>query len=236
MTDPGTLVVEPLGRPHDRKAFSCDLPELDRYLSRQVGQDVRRRIARVFVSTAADGGAVLGFYTLSALSIELSALPEELSRKLPLHPVPCVLLGRPAVDRSVHGRGVGRMLLADAVRRVVAAGETVAMHAMIVDAANDDAKRFHEGFGFMPWWTGRCSSRSDMPLFAGRRNRSGHVPHPPIMQSAVQNVRRDAAGNPHRGFPHRILRQMRVPCSCRHLAMTEQLPDHWKRFPDRQCP
>ena len=25
-----------------------------------------------------------------------------------------------------------------------------AMHAMIVDAANDGAKRFYEGFGFMP--------------------------------------------------------------------------------------
>ena len=150
MIHPGTLVVEPLGKRHDRKAFSCDVRELDRYLSRQAGQDVRRRIARVFVCTGADGDAVLGFYTLSALSIELNALPEELSRKLPRHPVPCVLLGRLAVDRSVHGRGVGRMLLADAIRRIVVAGDTVAMHAMIVDAANDGAKRFYEGFGFMP--------------------------------------------------------------------------------------
>ncbi|WP_428099620.1 GNAT family N-acetyltransferase [Candidatus Rariloculus sp.] len=150
MTQPGTLVVEPLGKQHGRKAFSCGLPELDRYLSHQAGQDVRRRIARVFVCTAGSGDAVLGFYTLSALSIELSSLPEELSRKLPRHPVPCVLLGRLAVDRSVHGRGVGRMLLADAVRRVIAAGESVAMHALIVDAANDGAKRFYEGFGFMP--------------------------------------------------------------------------------------
>ena len=52
MTDPGVLVVEPLGKRHDRKAFSCGLPELDRYLARQAGQDVRRRIARVFVCTA----------------------------------------------------------------------------------------------------------------------------------------------------------------------------------------
>ena len=104
----------------------------------------------MFVCTAGDGDAVLGFYTLSALSIELNALPEELSRKLPRHPVPCVLLGRLALDRFVHGRGVGRMLLADALKRVVAAAETVAMHAMIVDAANDGAKRFYEGFGFMP--------------------------------------------------------------------------------------
>ena len=150
MIEPGRLVVEPLGRRHDRAAFSCGLPELDRYLARQAGQDVRRRIARVFVCTAGDTDAVLGFYTLSALSIDLGSLPDELSRKLPRHPVPCVLLGRLAVDVSVHGRGLGGMLLADAIKRAVIAGDTVAMHAMIVDAANEDAKRFYERFGFVP--------------------------------------------------------------------------------------
>ena len=103
----------------------------------------------MFVCTAEDTDAVHGFYTLSALAIDLASLPEELSRKLPRHPVPCALIGRLAVDRSVHGRGFGRMLLADAIKRVAATGETVAMHALIVDAANDDAKRFYEGFGFV---------------------------------------------------------------------------------------
>ena len=150
MTGSDALVIEPLDKRHDRAAFSCGLPELDRYLARQAGQDVRRRIARVFVCTAGNADAVLGFYTLSALSIDLSSLPEQLSRKLPRHPVPCALIGRLAVDRSAHGRGLGRVLLADAVKRTVAAGETVAMHALIVDAANDDAKRFYERFGFLP--------------------------------------------------------------------------------------
>ena len=150
MTGSDALIIEPLGRRHNRAAFSCGLPELDRYLTRQAGQDVRRRIARVFVCTAAETDAVLGFYTLSALSIDLASLPDELSRKLPRHPVPCALIGRLAVDRSAHGCGLGRMLLADAVKRTVAAGETVAMHALIVDAANDDAKRFYERFGFAP--------------------------------------------------------------------------------------
>ena len=33
------LVIEPLDRRHDRTNFSCGLPELDRYLARQAGQD-----------------------------------------------------------------------------------------------------------------------------------------------------------------------------------------------------
>ena len=162
MTPTATLIVEPLERRHDRAAFSCGLPELDRYLARQAGQDVRRCIARVFVCTEGSGGGVLGFYTLSALSVELASLPEELSRKLPRHPVSCALIGRLAVDLSAQGHGVGRMLLADAVKRVAAAGEAVAMHAMVVDAANEDAKRFYEGFGFVPLSDGRM--RLFLPL------------------------------------------------------------------------
>ena len=121
MTDSDALIIEPLERRHHRTAFSCGLPDLDRYLARQAGQDVRRRIARVFVCTASEADAVLGFYTLSALSVDLASLPEELSRKLPRHPVPCALIGRLAVDRSAQGRGLGHLLLADAVKRVVSA-------------------------------------------------------------------------------------------------------------------
>lgn len=149
MIRPDTLVIEPLGRRHDRAAFSSGSPELDRYLARRAGQDVRRRIARVFVCTAREADAVLGFYTLSALSVDLSSLPERLSRKLPRHPVPCALVGRLAVDRAAQGFGLGRMLLADAIKRVAVAGDSIAIHAVIVDAKNGDAKRFYEGFGLV---------------------------------------------------------------------------------------
>ncbi|MCY4213649.1 MAG: GNAT family N-acetyltransferase [Gammaproteobacteria bacterium] len=150
MNTPDALAVGPLERRHDRKAFSCGLPELDRYLAHQAGQDIRRRTARVFVCTAGNANALLGFYTLSALSVDLSSLPKVLSRRLPRHPVPCALIGRLAVDESVHGQGIGRLLLADAVKRTAVAGETVAIHALIVDAANDAARRFYESFGFAP--------------------------------------------------------------------------------------
>jgi hypothetical protein len=43
------LVIEPLGAHHDRTAFSCGEPALDAYLQRQASQDVRRRVAQVFV-------------------------------------------------------------------------------------------------------------------------------------------------------------------------------------------
>ena len=150
MTDLDALVIEPLGKRHDRAAFSCGLPELDRYLARQAGRDVRRRIAGVFVCTAEGGDTVFDFYTLSALSIDLSSLPEELSRKLPWHPVPCALIGRLAINQSVRGHGLGRMLLVDAIKRTMGASDIMAIHAVIVDAKNNAAKQFYKGFGFAP--------------------------------------------------------------------------------------
>ena len=144
------LVIEPLGKQHGRSAFCCGIAELDRYLKRQAGQDVRRRIARVFVCRRRGAETVIGFYTLSALSIELSSLPDRLSRRLPRHPVPCALIGRLAVDRSCHGAGLGQLLVADAIKRILSAGDSVAMHAVIVDAKNEAAKAFYERLGFTP--------------------------------------------------------------------------------------
>jgi GNAT superfamily N-acetyltransferase len=144
-----SFVIEPLGRQHGRPTFACGVAELDDYLKRRAGQDIRRRIARVFVCTERGSNVVLGFYTLSALSIDASVLPEAQARKLPRHPVPAALIGRLAVDRSAQGGGLGRLLLADAIQRTLSASEEVAIHAVVVDAKNDAARQFYRAHGFL---------------------------------------------------------------------------------------
>ena len=66
-------------------------------------------------------------------------LPPALAKRLPHYPVPAAVLGRLAVDRKHQGRGLGEMLLLDAVRRSIRASATIAIHAIIVDAKNDPA-------------------------------------------------------------------------------------------------
>lgn len=144
-----SLIIEPLGKEHDRAAFSCGVAELDSYLKHRAGQDVRRRIARVFVCTEGGFDVVLGFYTLSALSIDVSSLPEAQARRLPRHHLPTALIGRLAVDRSAQGRGLGRLLLADAVQRTLHASEQVAIHAVVVEAKDEAARRFYQAYGFL---------------------------------------------------------------------------------------
>jgi GNAT superfamily N-acetyltransferase len=139
--------VEVLGAEHDRSAFCCGVPALDRYLREQAGQDARRRVAAPFVATG-DGRRVLGFYTLSATSIQLTEVPEPLARKLPRYPrLPATLLGRLATDLSARGVGLGRFLLVDAMVRAVRS--EIASFALVLDAKDETAASFYEREGFI---------------------------------------------------------------------------------------
>jgi len=149
MTDFQYLVIEPLNPTHARAGFQCGVEALDRYLKKQAKQDIKCRISRVFVATMPDNSkAVMGYYTLSTLSIELNQLPEKLARKLPKHPVPAALIGRLATCNAAQGQGIGKLLIADAIKRTLAVSDQIAIYAMVVDAINDNAKGFFEQFGF----------------------------------------------------------------------------------------
>ncbi len=149
MIDYSRLVIEPLTPTHNRIDFRCGIDALDAYFKKQAKQDIKRRIARVFVATLpAAPDAVIAYYSLSALSIELTQLPPALARKLPRHPVPAALIGRLAVSQSAQGQGIGRMLLVDAIKRTLSVSTEIAIYAMVVDAINADAQRFYEQFGF----------------------------------------------------------------------------------------
>ncbi len=146
--DEPSLVIEPLGSHHDRAAFSCGEPALDAYLQRQASQDIRRRVAQVFVALGDAPGKIAGYYSLSAASFEKDELPPALAKRLPHYPVPAAILGRLAVDRERQGRGLGETLLLDAIRRVVRASTTLAVYAIVVDAKNERGLAFYQRYGF----------------------------------------------------------------------------------------
>jgi predicted N-acetyltransferase YhbS len=145
------LIITTLSKQHDRKSFDCGERSLNQYIHHYAGQDIRRRIGRVFVASLPDAPQqVIGYYSLSAGSLDTTDLPEALRRRLPRYPVPVVLLGRLAVAESRHGQGIGSILLADALQRIVQASQVMAVYAVVVDALNDRAADFYRQFGFIP--------------------------------------------------------------------------------------
>ena len=105
-------------------------------------------MAAPFVLVLPDG-TIGGYYTLSATGVNLADLPAQITRKLPRYPLaPATLLGRMAVDRRHQGKGYGRFLLADALFRSLRS--EIASFAVIVDAKDEDARRFYERESFLP--------------------------------------------------------------------------------------
>lgn len=142
------LLIEPLGGQHDRSGFSCGQPELDAWFRQRARQDEKRNVARVFVAVDTELG-VVGFYSLSSFTLALNDIPDELARKLPRYDaIPAALIGRLARDERTRGRDVGELLLADAIRRILGAGRTLAVFAIVVDAKDERAVRFYQAFGF----------------------------------------------------------------------------------------
>ena len=144
-------LIGPLAKHHDRAAFSCGNETLDRYIKEIASQDARRHVAAPFILVEQSSPkTILGYYTLSAFSVDLGDLPAEVARKLPFYPVvPATLLGRLAVDRRHQGHGIGELLLMDALQRVNAHSSQIATVAVVVDAIDQNAVEFYKHFGFI---------------------------------------------------------------------------------------
>ena len=142
--------IEPLGK-HDRAAFSCGVASLDDWFRLRAGQDEKRNVARVFVAID-DQGRIVGFYSLSSFTLTIADLPPDYAKRLPRYDaIPAALIGRLARDEKVRGEGVGELLLADAVRRVIGAARSLAVFAIVVEATDEKAVAFYRDFGFMPF-------------------------------------------------------------------------------------
>ena len=145
--------IEPLGKKHDRAAFSCGKDSLDQYLKNQAGQSAGKNLAAVFVLTP-DGKRIAGYYTLSSYAIKLEEIPEQIARKLTrMQEIPATLLGRLARSVEFRGRGIGEILLVDALKKAFQNRTHVASWAVIVDAKDEGSAEFYNRYGFISFPT-----------------------------------------------------------------------------------
>jgi ribosomal protein S18 acetylase RimI-like enzyme len=155
------LKIIPFDKTCIRKGFNCGKAELDEYLLKYAGQDIRRNLAALFVAADDEDRRIAGYYTLSNAGIVASILPSAFQKELGKYgDVPAIRLGRLAVDRRFQKRGLGERLLANAVIRSVS--NSSAWAVMVVDAKDAAAAAFYRKFGF-------TSLKDDMlHLFAPR--------------------------------------------------------------------
>jgi len=144
------LHIELLTSAHERGSFHSGEPALDRYLTTQATQDMRRNIAKCYVVIEKSTSAITAFYTLAATGFPLEELPPALIKTLPRYPVvPAVRIGRLAVDHRFQGKKLGSALIADAVLRIHDAAP--AAFAIVVDAKHEKASAFYQHHRFIPF-------------------------------------------------------------------------------------
>ncbi len=130
---------------HNRKRFDCGVNALNLYFQRFANQDQKRSLTKVYVLV--DKNEIVGYYTLSAHSVLRDDLPAD-TKSGSYGEVPFLLLGRLAVDKRYQGKGFGDSLIVHAFKNTRAAAEKIGILGIIVDAKDDKASSFYEGFGF----------------------------------------------------------------------------------------
>jgi GNAT superfamily N-acetyltransferase len=129
----------PLSAEHDLSHFDCGEPMLNDWLRHRALKN-ESRFSRTYVVCA--GVRVVGYYCVSAGSVQRAAAPGKMRRNAP-DAIPISVIGRLAVSRDHAGKGLGADLLADALRRIAVASQSIGVAAVLVHAKDDAAKRFY---------------------------------------------------------------------------------------------
>jgi GNAT superfamily N-acetyltransferase len=129
----------PLNPAHDLAAFDCGKPALNDWLRLRALKN-ESRFSRTYV--VCRGNRVVAYFCISAGAVERAAAPGKIRRNAP-DTIPVSVIGRLAVSRDHAGKGLGADILADALRRIAVASQSIGIGAVMVHAKNDAAKRFY---------------------------------------------------------------------------------------------
>lgn len=137
--------AELLDESHRTKVFSCGVRTLDEWL---IGQARRAQVsgtARTWVWSD-DAKMVVAYYSIAPMNVRREEVPRSMSGGVST--VPAYLLARLTLDRSLHGQGLGGVLLVDALRRIVGAADSAGGRLVVVDAIDESAVVFYERHDF----------------------------------------------------------------------------------------
>lgn len=141
---------EPLAPRHEVSRFANGgHASLDHWLRERAGPSEGLSARTYVICPADDPDRVVGYYSISTALEQRGALPSAKLRHGMPERVPLLLIGRLAVDAEWRGRGVGSALLADALRRCLAASEIAGVRGVVAHAIDMTAVEFYERHGFL---------------------------------------------------------------------------------------
>lgn len=134
-----------LTKNHQTASFDCGVMPLNDFLAKYALQNQVSGGARTYVLTR--GERVIGYYSLAPGSVVPDDAPARVVKGQGRYPVPIILMARFAVDNAEQGRGLGRALFRDALRRALSGAEAIGGRAFLVHAKDEAARAFYLKFG-----------------------------------------------------------------------------------------
>ncbi|MFB2881241.1 GNAT family N-acetyltransferase [Floridanema aerugineum] len=141
-------IIELLTKTHNRTNFDCGNEALNRYLQQTARQHQQKGIARTWVLIDSEQpSTIIGYLSLTLCEIRGENLPERWVKKYP-QKVPGIKLARLAVDRKWQRKGIGEILMVEAMRKAFVVAETAGGIGLFVDAKDEKAKNYYSRYGF----------------------------------------------------------------------------------------
>ncbi|PVB59532.1 GNAT family N-acetyltransferase [Labrenzia sp. 011] len=142
---------------HDRTAFSCGVDQVDNYFKKTANKLQKAGNVRVSVLLDADE-QLLGFYAVNAHSVDYAELPKKYARTRPSHgSIPAAFISMIGVDQRFQGKGLGGVILVEALKKLAKASEEVGIAVVlldVMDCGNEEATKrrlaIYSGYGFWP--------------------------------------------------------------------------------------
>ncbi len=134
---------------HNRSIFVCGNESLNNYIQKQASQELKKKVSTIFVLIDSPNVDVIAYYTLSSYTVDVTSLNEDFAKTVPRYPLlPATLLGRLAVTKDYQAKGIGELILVDALKRVLDATTQIASLAVVVEAIDNNAVSFYQRYGF----------------------------------------------------------------------------------------
>jgi GNAT superfamily N-acetyltransferase len=142
------MQVLPLTGSHDRQGFDCGRQELNNWLRQIARQHQDKGLSKTFVAVRENAPErICAYYALTLAELENRHLPDAWRNKLPRR-IPGVRLGRLAVDQRYQGKGLGELLLVDALTRAQRIYKKAGGIGLFIDAIDEQAADYYRRFGF----------------------------------------------------------------------------------------
>lgn len=121
---------------HDRTAFSCGVDQVDNYFKKTANK--LQKAGNVRVSVLRDAGCeLLGFYAVNAHTVDYGELPKKYARARSSHgSVPAAYISMIGVDQRFQGKGLGGILLVEALKNLARVSQTLGIAVVLMDVLN----------------------------------------------------------------------------------------------------